>query len=133
MIPKPEKLIHEIAEIEYDGEILHFRYHTGVYVDEQSATELVNIATELVGSRAPVPTIVHVGKVKGVSKAARDFFATSETNLALSTAAALIVASPIARVIANFFMGLNKTKHPTRLFTSEASAREWFNTLGSEG
>ncbi|MGB1015048.1 MAG: hypothetical protein ACPG4T_13005, partial [Nannocystaceae bacterium] len=120
MTSKLEKFIHEMAEIEFDGEVLQFRYHEGVYVDTSDAMDLVARASELVGSQAPVPTLIHVGRVKGVSKGARDFFSSSDENLALSAAAALIVSSPIARIVANFFMGINKPKHPTRMFTSEA-------------
>lgn len=126
---KLETLKHEVADIEFDGETLVFRFHSGIYVDEDGAKSLVETANEMIGERAPAPTIVHIGRVKGVSKAARDFFSTSEMNLGLSTAAALIVSSPIARIVANIFMGLNKPKHPIRLFKSEQSAREWFDTL----
>jgi hypothetical protein len=40
-------------------------------------------------------------------------------------ALALTVGSPVARVIGSFFMGLNKPRFPSRMFTSEAEASEW--------
>ena len=48
-----------------------------------------------------------------------------EKGKSLGTAAALLVLSPMARAIGNFFMGLNKAVIPTRIFTSEPLAIEW--------
>jgi hypothetical protein len=39
--------------------------------------------------------------------------------------AALVIRSPMAKAIGNFFMGLDKTLIPTRLFTSEEEATQW--------
>jgi len=41
------------------------------------------------------------------------------------TKAALIVTSPISRIIGNFFLGLNKPLKPTRLFTSREEGLKW--------
>ena len=43
----------------------------------------------------------------------------------LFLAQAIIVDSPVSRLIGSFFLGLNKPPFPTKLFTSEADAVEW--------
>jgi hypothetical protein len=43
------------------------------------------------------------------------------------SATALIISSPLSRAIGNFFLGLNRTSMPTRLFTSEADALAWLS------
>ncbi len=107
-----------------DG-VLVFTYASGVYVDEDIARSVIAAATELAGPLAPLPTLVRLEQVKGTSKAARDFFATSPENGALSSRVAMVIGSPIARIVANFFVGLNKTAHPTKLFTDESRAWRW--------
>ncbi len=41
------------------------------------------------------------------------------------SAIALLIGSPLSRVIGNFFIGFNKSPMPTKLFTSEPEALEW--------
>ena len=116
---------HDAASITIVDGVLVFTYAQGVYVDEDTARSVITAATELAGERAPLPTLVILDRVKGTSKAARDFFATSPENAALSSRVAMVIGSPVARIVANFFIGLNKTGHPTKLFTEEALAWQW--------
>ncbi len=117
---------HALATIEIDRDgVLLFRYRDGIYLDEAGARDIVACGASLAGEDAPMPTVVLVSRVKGVSKGARDFFSKSAENWALSSRVAMVVRSPTARMVANFFLGLNKPEHPTRLFNDEASARAW--------
>jgi hypothetical protein len=43
----------------------------------------------------------------------------------LQSAVGLIVGTPLTRMMANFFMSVNKPSFPTRLFDNEASAVAW--------
>jgi hypothetical protein len=45
------------------------------------------------------------------------------------SAFAIIIQSPLSRVIGNFFMGLNKPRVPARLFKSEKEAVKWLKEL----
>ena len=38
---------------------------------------------------------------------------------------ALVVGSPVSRVIGNFFVGLNRPKYPLRLFDDQEFATAW--------
>ena len=42
-----------------------------------------------------------------------------------TVAQALVIDSGPSRVMGNFFLGLNKPRFPTKLFTSEAKAEAW--------
>jgi hypothetical protein len=43
----------------------------------------------------------------------------------LQSAVALIVGTPLTRMMANFFLSVNKPQFPTRLFDNEESAVPW--------
>ena len=47
----------------------------------------------------------------------------------LQSAVALIVGTPLTRMMANFFLSVNKPQFPTRLFDNEASAVAWLQAL----
>jgi hypothetical protein len=76
------------------------------------------------GAGTPRPTLVDLSGARSMDREARKYFAGAET-AKVESAAALLVTSPLARAIGNFFMGMNKTLTPARLFTSEADALAW--------
>jgi hypothetical protein len=41
------------------------------------------------------------------------------------TALALIAGSPVTQMIANFFIGINRTTTPQQMFTDEGKAIAW--------
>ena len=47
----------------------------------------------------------------------------------LQTAVALIVGTPLTRMMANFFLGVSKPLFPTRMFDDEASAVAWLQAF----
>lgn len=67
------------------------------------------------------PMLVDMRAVQGIEREVRDYYSSVE----VSTARALLVASPVGQVIANFFISLSKPRVPTQLFTSEADAVKW--------
>jgi hypothetical protein len=70
------------------------------------------------------PLLVDARDVKTMAKEARKHFSTNgrETKI---TSMAIMVKSPISRVVGNFFMGLNKPLVPARLFDDEQEAIDW--------
>lgn len=72
--------------------------------------------------------LVDTSKVKSVSRAAREFVSSPEAE-AYIAAQAIVVGSPVSRLIGNFFLGLNRTSFPTKLFTSESEAVAWLKGL----
>lgn len=70
------------------------------------------------------PLLVDIRVMRGIDRGARVYYSSAETAQTI-TALALLVESPLSRLLANFFMGLNKVQVPTRLFTAEDKAVEW--------
>jgi hypothetical protein len=74
------------------------------------------------GTRRPV--LVDLRPIRSMDKASRDYSASSE-HVDLMSAVALLIGSPLSRVIGNFFLGLNRPRFPVRLFSDEEEARQW--------
>ena len=72
--------------------------------------------------------LVDMTELTKTSKEVRDYFANERT-AAVQCATALLIRSPVSRVIGTFFMGLNKPISPTRLFTDPQEAIQWLHTF----
>ncbi len=70
------------------------------------------------------PLLIDARQIKSISKEARDNFSirNRDTNI---TSFAVIIESPLSRIIGNFFMGLNKPSVPAKLFNNEQDAIAW--------
>jgi hypothetical protein len=71
------------------------------------------------GSRHPM--LVDMATTAEVSRGARAVFGRP----CQASRIALLGASPVDRVIANFILGINKLPCPTRFFTNKAEAESW--------
>lgn len=69
------------------------------------------------------PCLFDIRLMGKVTKEARDYLANEGNDLV--TASALVVGSSVIKIIANFFIIVNKPKNPTRMFTDKESAIEW--------
>jgi hypothetical protein len=106
-----------------DAGMLRATYKPGVDVGLQDAQEVLQrIGALSNGIRHPI--LVDITGIRSMSRDARAYFAGPDS-AKVESAAALLVLSPMAKAIGNFFLGLNKAAIPTRLFTSEALAIEW--------
>jgi hypothetical protein len=72
--------------------------------------------------------LVDIRESKGASRECRAYFASDEA-AKIQSAGALLISSPLSRLIGNFFIGLNKPKFPTTLFTNEYEAIKWLKTF----
>jgi hypothetical protein len=110
-----------------DGEIVIGRFHDGAVVSGDDARENLGVLLELIGEeRAPV--LVDLRPVQSQSAEARSVFAGPDA-FRVSHAVALLIGSPVSRVIGNFYLGFNKPMTPSRLFTDPAEARIWLLAL----
>ncbi|MCK4763576.1 MAG: STAS/SEC14 domain-containing protein [Candidatus Aminicenantes bacterium] len=71
-----------------------------------------------------VPLLVDMRTIKSTTRDARVYASSEKTEDAVS-AVALLVSSPVSKVLGNFFIGVNKPPYPRKLFTSETNAVEW--------
>lgn len=72
------------------------------------------------------PILVDARNVISMSKESRDHLAMRD-RVGGVCAIAIIIHSPLSRLIGNFFMGLNKPTVPTKLFTKESEALKWLH------
>ncbi len=82
-------------------------------------------------NKAKTRVLIDMTSVTEISKEARDYFANERT-ASIQRATALLIGSPVSRVIGNFFMGLNKPVSPTRLFTDPHKAIQWLHTFSDD-
>jgi hypothetical protein len=71
-----------------------------------------------------MPLFVDTKKMKSLAREARHYYAGEEA-AKVASAVAIIVGTPVSRVLGNFYLGLSNPHLPSRLFTSEAEALEW--------
>ena len=75
--------------------------------------------------------LIDMSLIKSISRDARMYYANERT-ASIQRATALLVDSPVSRVIANFFMGLNRPLSPSRMFTDRTQAIKWLETFSDK-
>jgi hypothetical protein len=70
------------------------------------------------------PLFVDGRNVKSISKEARDHFSLKGRESVINCFA-MIVSSPLSRIIASFFIGINRPTVPVKMFDDEKKAVEW--------
>ena len=71
-----------------------------------------------------LPLFVDTKKMKSFSREARKYFSGDEA-ANVASAAAIVVDTPVSRVLGNFYLGVSNPHLPSRLFSSENEALEW--------
>ncbi len=102
--------------------IVHARFHDGAMVSLADAEENIAATARIAGR--PRPVLIDLRLLRSQSAAARAYLAGPEATK-VSTAVALLVASPVSRVIGNFYLGFNRPEVPTRLFGDGPEAEAW--------
>lgn len=69
------------------------------------------------------PCLINMQGIKSFTKEARDYMAVEGS--ACIKAGALVVNTPLSRMLGNMFLAINKPAVPTKLFTDEKQAEEW--------
>ena len=115
---RPEDRPFEVTRLP-DG-IVEVRWTVAVRVTHDHAIAVTREVERLAAGR-PVPLLVDMGVTKGLDRDSRTRFQQAANVKAI----ALLVGSPVSRVVANLFIGLNRPAHPIRLFTAESEALAW--------
>ncbi len=111
-----------VVGMRHEG-ILHFKGYPHFDFKYDDAVEAIK-AQKILGEGTRRPLLADVGLIKTMERKARLYLGGKEAASAVS-AVAIIVSSPVARVIANFFMGMNKPLYPTRMFSDTEVALKW--------
>jgi hypothetical protein len=108
-------------------DLLRARFHPGADVTLDDARENLQISAELTRG-ARLPALIDLRHLRSQSAEARALFAGPEATR-VSSAVALVVGSPVTRVVGSFYLGFNRPEVPTRLFTSEGEAETWLRSV----
>jgi len=71
-----------------------------------------------------VPVLADIRGAGSVDREARTFYSSPHV-AEIVAVAAMLVGSPVSRVIGSFFLGINRPAFPTKLFTDEDEALAW--------
>lgn len=93
-------------------------------IELEDAINAITACAQLSG-RKRLPILVDLRKVKSISRDARLYYGSSDEAQKVLIAVAFLVTSPLSRVIASFFIGLNKMKVDAKVFSSEEKAQQW--------
>jgi hypothetical protein len=118
-----ETIETKTARIRLVNGIIHYQVVPEAEVTIEDTREYVEIQAKLTGGKK-IPNLTDLRDVKSITREARAYLSGEEA-VSLTSACALIIGSPVSKIIGNFFLGLNKPAYPTRLFISEENAFEW--------
>ena len=106
----------------------------GIIYVEVIPNEEITLASARISSELRVqlafgktrPLLVDMSKVKSITREAREFYSKDESFV---SAMALIIKSPVSKVIGNLFLSIDQPIYPVRLFTSKNEAIDWLRNL----
>ncbi|MBK7861542.1 MAG: hypothetical protein IPJ65_23595 [Archangiaceae bacterium] len=107
----------------FDGRTLRARFVENAEVTGADAREHLGVMSRLTGGQK-ARVLVDLRAARSQSREARQLYSGAESD-AHTCCCALVVGSPISRVLGSFFLGLNKPRYPTRIFTSPEDAERW--------
>jgi len=108
-----------------DGVVI-FECFKDAHIDLDEARRITAVLKEL-GGGGSNPVLVDLGEMKSLSKQARHHLSRDPEHAATFVAAAIVANNPLATLIANFFLGINKPIKPTKLFDSRQKALAWLH------
>lgn len=119
-----KRLLFESNELKFeleDGIIMGtFKLES---VDLEIAKKVTNHRLEIQKGKS-YPLLSNIKTIKSSTKQARDFMASKEGCDGVIVAAVLI-DSPLSRIIGNFFINISKPYVTTKIFTDEIDAKKW--------
>jgi hypothetical protein len=108
-----------IVDLE-DGRYIHLAWNRSVRIEAEDAHFAME-AVNAVADGSEYPMLVDMATTESVSRQARAVFSIP----CAASRIALLGASPVDRVLANFFISLHVPPCPTRFFTSRDDAMAW--------
>ncbi|UKA66099.1 STAS/SEC14 domain-containing protein [Arthrobacter sp. FW306-05-C] len=112
------------VELRADG-IIHLIWEPSVRIEVEDATAAMAAVNRIAGE-GNYPMLVDMATTENVSIQARSVFSIP----CAANRIALLGASPVDRIIANFFLGVHVPPCPTRFFTSRSDSMKWLQQSG---
>ncbi|HSU45375.1 MAG TPA: STAS/SEC14 domain-containing protein [Arthrobacter sp.] len=107
------------VELGADG-VIHLIWEPRVRIEIEDAQAAMAAVNLLAGDNT-YPMLVDMATTENVSRDARSVFSIP----CAANRIALLGASPVDRIIANFFLGVHIPPCPTRFFTSRDESMKW--------
>ena len=118
-----DSLKGKYVNLEINGEILIGTYKKGLKITLPIAKEIV--ASRLIfTSNTDMPALILNQGVVSMDKDARDFLSSKEGVRGLK-AGAIVLDSPFASFLGNFFIKISKPKIPAKIFANKEDALKW--------
>lgn len=115
-----------VSSLGFDGDgILCLVWARDVAIDVVEAQLAMDGVNRICRGRR-TPLLIDMATTDSVSRGARTVFSQPCD----ASAIALLGSSPVDRVLANFFLGVNAAPVPTKFFTSRSAAVEWLAAQG---
>ena len=116
------------ANIYIKEDIIYLIYKDGADVTLDAIEENLSVKTEMQKGKA-MKTLVDVTAVWQYSDEARELVSSERFKKITIVMAVLVGYSLPVKMVANFFMKINKPVTPTKLFTNKESAIKWLNSI----
>jgi hypothetical protein len=107
------------VELRSDG-LIHLIWEPRVRIEQEDAKAAMAAVNEIAGD-ITYPMLVDMATTESVTRAARSVFSIP----CAANRIALLGASPVDRILANFFLGVHIPPCPTRFFTSRTESLKW--------
>ena len=112
------------VELGADG-VIHLIWEPRVRIEIEDAQAAMAAVNRIAGD-GTYPMLVDMATTENVSIQARSVFSIP----CAANRIALLGASPVDRIIANFFLGVHVPPCPTRFFTSRTESMKWLQHTG---
>jgi hypothetical protein len=121
-----EFIENEFAKFWIEDGILYFVYKQGIKMNLEAAKRIVADRLK-VQKGVSFPVFCDMKGVKDSDKPGRDYLAKEGSELV--TAVAVMIDSPVTRIMLNFYLNINGPITPTRMFTEKDKALEYLATF----
>ena len=108
--------------MEIKGHYFYTQFKPNTTLDLAAAQKIIEDAVILAGDKT-YPVLTDIRDMPPHSKEVRDYFANEGSDSACANA--ILVSSSISRILANFFLNINKPLIPTRIFNDPVKAAKW--------
>ena len=110
-------------------DIVHVTSFQGVEETLDQARASVNAIRQVSEGRR-LPLLLDMRPIKGQKREVREYYSSPEASASYK-AVAILVGSPISKMIGNIFIGIGKLPVPTKLFSAEEEALAWLKEFRS--
>ncbi len=112
-----------------DG-VIEIRVRDGARIDVPEMKEIFDAQLELAEGK-PSALLIDIRPIASMTRASQQFTARSSRTRDI-IASAIVIESPVSRLLGNFYLQLSRPRHLTTLFNDEVVARAWLHERRAE-